>query len=64
MSNNLKGFKQGQAVTLQHKNAAVKVSGEIHMEFDDELGRLEVLDRTDNSVHIVQEDDKFWEILA
>jgi ribosomal protein L21E len=64
MSRNLKDYKQGQTVTLQHKTATIKVVGEIHMEFDDDLGRLEVLDRSDNSVHIVQEDDKFWEITA
>lgn len=65
MSHILKHFKVGQAVTLQHKtNSSLTVSGLVHAKFDDELGRLEVLDPTDNSLHMIYIEDKFWEIVA
>jgi hypothetical protein len=60
----LKGFKDGQPVTLQHKTEPITIHGKVHNEYDDELGRIEVLDPNDNAIFMITPDDMFWEISA
>lgn len=60
MTIDLSSFKEGQEVVLEHKLQPLTIRGKIHMEFDKDLGRLEVIEGGDT--FIVTENDMFWTI--